>query len=276
MSRSATPCPCGSTYRRTTAGEAEDGQDLEWLSCARDVKIVERRGTAIPVELRVEAAVNKSQRIGSYAWETRKESCTTRQCELHGQAVVVSGGVAGDRGVLGSARLEPTDQDTGVPLLLWPAENERAARLQAAELPFLLLVSENEPPPVSAYRFMDWVRCPADPEELVVRQLNLEERFVLSHHGPRPHLEVDTGRLSFLHATTDLTPSHVALVTQLLTVYREILPRAEVRAALCVAPGDDELLASRLVRVRRHVRAVGLDIKRVGRVGYALEPIRPD
>ena len=190
--------------------------------------------------------------------------------------MVVSGGLASDRGAFASARLVSTDHDIGVPLVLWPAENARSARLQDAGLPLLLLVSEHEPPPLSAYRFMDWVRCPADPEELVARQSNLEERFVLSQRGPRPHLEVDTGRLSFRHASTDLTPSHVELVTQLLTVYREILPRSEVRAALCVAPGDDELLASRLVRVRRHVREVGLDIKRVGRVGYALEPIRPD
>ena len=35
---------------------------------------------------------------------------------------------------------------------------------------------------------------------------------------------------------------------------------------------SDELLASRLVRVRRQVRTVGLDVTRAGRVGYALEP----
>ena len=188
--------------------------------------------------------------------------------------MVVPGGLASDRGTVPSARLVAAEADTGVPLLLWPAETARATCLQDSGLPFLLLVSEHEPPPLSDYRFMDWVRSPVDPEELVARQSSLEERFAVSLRGPRPRLDVETGRLSFRHASTDVTPSHVELLTQLLAVYREILPRSEVLAALCVPPDDDELLASRLVRVRRQVRAVGLDITRVGRVGYALEPGR--
>jgi DNA-binding winged helix-turn-helix (wHTH) protein len=98
---------------------------------------------------------------------------------------------------------------------------------------------------------------------------------VLDRDGPRPHLDDETGRLSFCHAATDVAPSQVEVLRALLSAYREILPRAEVRAALGVSRNEgDNLLASRLVRVRRQVRAVGLEIRSVGRVGYALEPRR--
>jgi DNA-binding response OmpR family regulator len=177
--------------------------------------------------------------------------------------------------VVASGSPEGDGDDVTVALLRWPAERARAQRLEDSRLPFLLLVGEHEPPPLSGYRFMDWVRSPVDPDELVVRRSNLEDRFVLDRAGPRPRLDEETGRLSFCHSTIDVAPSQVEVLTALLAAYREIVPRADIRGALGMSSTDtDELLASRLVRVRRQVRGVGLDIKRVGRVGYALEPLK--
>ena len=158
------------------------------------------------------------------------------------------------------------------PLLRWPAEEAQAECLEASGLPFLLLVGEQEAPPISGYRFMDWVRGPVDSEELLVRRSNLEQRFILDKHGPRPSLD-EIGRLSFGRATVDLAASQLPIVCELLAVYREVLSIDEVRAALGVEIDDSyDAFASRLLRLRRKVGTVGLQITRVGHVGYSLEP----
>jgi hypothetical protein len=162
-----------------------------------------------------------------------------------------------------------------VPLLRWPVERVAAASREAAGLPFLLLVPHDESPPVSGYRFMDWVRSPVDPGELVARRESLEARFLQSSGGPCPQFDDEALRLSFGPATVDVASSQAVVLRILLDEYREIVPIIEVREAFGLADDDpEELLASRVVRLRRVVRALGLDITRVRGVGFALEPKR--
>jgi len=162
-----------------------------------------------------------------------------------------------------------------VPLLRWPADLDAASSREAAGLPFLLLVPHDEPPPISGYRFMDWVRSPVDPDELVARRESLEARFLQSGGGPRPEFDDDALRLTLGHKTVDVSSSQATVVRMLLDEYREIVPISEVRAAFGLDEDDpDELLASRVVRLRRVVRALGLDVTRVRGVGFALEPER--
>jgi len=162
-----------------------------------------------------------------------------------------------------------------VPLLRWPADREVAASREATQLPFLLLVPHDEPPPVSGYRFMDWVRSPVDPDELVARRESLEVRFLQSSGGPRPLFDDDTLRLTLGHATVEVSSSQATVVRMLLDEYREIVPIAEVRTAFGLADdATEELLASRVVRLRRVMRGLGLDVTRVRGVGFALEPER--
>jgi hypothetical protein len=162
-----------------------------------------------------------------------------------------------------------------VPLLRWPSERTEAKRLEAAALPFLLLVGHDEVPPKSGYRFMDWVRSPVDPDELIARQSNLETRFILSIEGQRPLLDDETGRLTFAHGCVDVAPSQTPLLREFVDLYREVVPEARVRTVLGVDGCDQKVVAGRLVRLRRRVRLVGLDINRVRGVGYALEPALP-
>jgi hypothetical protein len=160
-----------------------------------------------------------------------------------------------------------------VPLLRWPAESEEASRLEASDVPFLLLLGGNEPPPRSAYRFMDWVRSPCDPDELIVRRSNLEARFILSGQGPRPHLDRETGRLSFGRSTVDLSPSQVSIVRAFLDRYREVLRAREVCMAFGATIDEGRAsIARRMMRLRRRLRVVGLEITLVRGVGYTLEP----
>ena len=176
---------------------------------------------------------------------------------------------------LGSSLNTPIVDTADVPLLRWPVDRDTALAREVAGLPFLLLVPRDESPPISGYRFMDWVRSPVDPDELVARRESLEERFLLSTGGPSPQLDDETLRLSFGHASVNVASSQAAVVRMLVDEYREIVPLDEVRAALGLEKGDrEELLASRVVRLRRVVRVLGLDVTRVRGVGFALEPRR--
>jgi DNA-binding response OmpR family regulator len=150
-----------------------------------------------------------------------------------------------------------------------------AERLEANGLPFLLLVGFAQAPPQSGYRFMDWVRSPVDPDELIARHSNLEARFILSMEGQRPLLDDETGRLTFAHGCVDVAPSQALLLREFVDRYREVVTEARVRCVLGVDGCDRDVVVSRLVRLRRRVRLVGLDINRVRGIGYALEPSTP-
>jgi DNA-binding response OmpR family regulator len=120
---------------------------------------------------------------------------------------------------------------------------------------------------------MDWVRSPCDPDELIVRRSNLEARYIRSREGPRPHLDCETGRLTFGRSTVDLSLPQAAIMRVFLDRYREVVPAREV----CMAFGatEDEgrpAIASRIMRLRRRLRVVGLEITLVRGLGYTLEP----
>ncbi len=167
---------------------------------------------------------------------------------------------------------EPAPGFVGVPLLRWPTERAKAQRLEDQSLPYLLLVGAGEAPPLSGYRWMDWVRSPVDPNELIARRSNLEERFVRSQEGPRPALDPDTGRLTFGREAVDLSAAQVPVIEMLLARYRDVVPDVYVCAVFGVTETRSEVLTNRLVRLRRRVRSVGLDIVRVPRLGYSLAP----
>ena len=65
------------------------------------------------------------------------------------------------------------------------------------------------------------------------------------------------------------------LLREFVDSYREVVAETRVRCVLGGDGYDREMMAGRLVRLRRRVRLVGLDINRVRGVGYALEPASP-
>ncbi len=229
----------------------------------------------------------RQRRPDDGALMTRKDSCCSRQEGVKGSCAAVTPGLHGF--VVAIAQQEPRSRSRGeaspigarsdglvhVPLLRWPSERTEATRLEAKALPFLLLVGRDEVPPRSGYRFMDWVRSPVDPDELIARQSNLEARFILSLEGQRPFLDDESGRLAFGHGCVDVAPSQTPLLRVFVDSYREVVCEDRVRRVLGVDGSDREVLAGRLVRLRRRVRLAGLDINRVRGVGYALEPLSP-
>ena len=152
----------------------------------------------------------------------------------------------------------------------WPAERERRERLQAGNLPRLLLVEDGTPPPVSDDCLEDWLRVPVDDTELRARTANLERRSLL-HERVAPMLDED----SVLHhreSWVALPPVEARLMAAMLdrlgaVVTRDALSRAGWPEG---APGRNALDVH-VLRLRRRVAPLDLVIRTVRSRGYLLE-----
>lgn len=152
----------------------------------------------------------------------------------------------------------------------WPAERERRERLQAGNLPRLLLVENGTMPPVSDDCLEDWLRVPADDTELRARTANLERRSLL-HERIAPVLD-DDSVLRHRESWVALPPVEARLMGAMLdrlgaVVAREALARAGWPDG---APGRNALDVH-VLRLRRRVAPLGLVIRTVRSRGYLLE-----
>ena len=157
-----------------------------------------------------------------------------------------------------------------VVLVRWPAEAERRDRLRDAGTPRLLLVEDGPPPPPEDC-IEDWIRVPADDDDVRARMEAVTAR--LTHHAATgtPDLDVD-GVLRFAGAWVSLPPVEARLTAALVdrfgaVVGREALARAGWPDG---APGRNALDVH-VLRLRRRLATVGLSIKTVRSRGYLLE-----
>ncbi|MBW8825410.1 MAG: helix-turn-helix domain-containing protein [Acidobacteria bacterium] len=156
-----------------------------------------------------------------------------------------------------------------VVLVRWPADRQRRERLRIDNVPRLLLVEEG-PPPGSPDCFEDWIRVPAEDEDLQIRLAGLRSRL-LQHGVSRPDLDAD-GVLRNGDRWVSLPPVEARLTSALLerfgaVVRREALARAGWPEG---APGRNALDVH-VLRLRRRMEQVGLVIRTVRSRGYLLE-----
>lgn len=157
-----------------------------------------------------------------------------------------------------------------VALVRWPAERDRRERLQAHNLPRLLLVEDGAAPPASDDCLEDWLRVPVDDTELRVRTANLELRSV--HHEAAAPLLDDDSVLHYRDSWVALPPVEARLMSAMLerigaVVARDSLARAGWPDG---APGRNALDVH-VLRLRRRVAPLGLVIRTVRSRGYLLE-----
>ncbi len=164
-------------------------------------------------------------------------------------------------------------------MLRWPEEEARRARISEAGEPRLLLVPDGqEPPPVSDC-LEDWIRVPADENEVKARVDALAVRSQAhttsghnGHNSTGPVLD-DFGVLRVDGSWVALPPLEARLAQALLdrlgaVTSRESLIRAGWPAG---APGRNALDVH-VLRLRRRLTTVGLVIRTVRSRGYLLEP----
>jgi two-component system OmpR family response regulator len=155
-----------------------------------------------------------------------------------------------------------------VVLLGWPDEAARRAELRAVARPRLLLVAPDDAPPECADPLEDWIRLPADDHDVRARVATLAARSGVE----RPRIDAD-GLLWFRAQWIALPPVE-ALLAEVLVERFGYVARREVlhQRAWAEAPPPRNALDVHMVRLRRRLGELGLEVKTVRARGYVLQP----
>ena len=157
-----------------------------------------------------------------------------------------------------------------VTLLPWPDDDEVRWRLSKAGGPRLLLIADGHAPPPPADCLEDWIRVPADEEEMRARVEALTVRMGAHRHAI-PLLDPD-GVLRYGDRWTALPPLESRLTETLLSRFGAVASRETlIRAGWpCGAPGRNALDVH-VLRLRRRLSPLALAIRTVRSRGYLLE-----
>ncbi|HEX2048564.1 MAG TPA: winged helix-turn-helix domain-containing protein [Acidimicrobiales bacterium] len=159
-----------------------------------------------------------------------------------------------------------------VTMLRWPEEEGRRTRISRQGAPRLLLVPAGEEPPAVGDCLEDWVRVPADEEEVRARvdALSVRSQAHLAS-GAAPVLD-DFGVLRMNGSWVALPPLEARLAGALLERMGTVTSRdLLVRAGWPTAPPGRNALDVHVLRLRRRLRPVGLAIRTVRSRGYLME-----
>jgi two-component system OmpR family response regulator len=158
-----------------------------------------------------------------------------------------------------------------VVLLRWPEESVRRTELELVARPRLLLVDPSEPPPDCTDPLEDWIRMPADDRDVRARLRALVERAGVE----RPQLDED-GLLWFRGRWVPLSPVEQALVGALIERFGAVTGREALRKrAWPEGLPSRNALDVHMVRLRRRIAELSLEIRTVRSRGYLLQAVEP-
>lgn len=151
----------------------------------------------------------------------------------------------------------------------WPAEQARVEELRARGVPRLLLVEERDAPPAVADCLEDWVLLPARQTEIDARLAALGRRA--EWHGARPSVD-DDGILRHRDRWVSLSPVERRLAAALVDRFGAVVGREELaeRAWPHGVPTRNALDVH-VLRLRRRIAAVGLEVRTVRARGYLMQ-----
>ncbi len=156
-----------------------------------------------------------------------------------------------------------------VVLLRWPEESHRLETLRSTRVPRLLLVGPDEPPPHLPHTLEDWIRLPADDRDVRARVKALEDRSERSSAVPEID---DAGLLRFRGRWVALSPVEQALASDMVADYGQVVSReALAKAAWPEGIPTRNALDVHVLRLRRRIAPVGLEIRTVRARGYLLQ-----
>ena len=156
-----------------------------------------------------------------------------------------------------------------VVLLRWPEESEHLDDLRSRGVPRLLLVGPESPPPDSIDTLEDWVRLPAADPDVRARVATLEMRA--SSTVSSPELDAD-GLLRYRDRWVSLSPVESLLARVLVECLGAVVGRELLleRAWPSGAPTRNALDVH-VLRLRRRISPLGLEIRTVRSRGYLLQ-----
>lgn len=154
-----------------------------------------------------------------------------------------------------------------VVLVRWPDEHERLESVRATGSPRLVLVDGGAPPPSSVDPLEDWVRMPAPDDDVRIRVATLAAR---ADHA-LPTID-DDGLLHFDSRWVALSPVEQSLGAALVERFGAVVGRdALARRAWPTGAPTRNALDVHVLRLRRRVAAVGLEVRTVRSRGYLLQ-----
>jgi two-component system OmpR family response regulator len=153
--------------------------------------------------------------------------------------------------------------------LRWPHEEPRRSELLKDRMPILWVVESTYAPPQSLDPIEDWVRLPMPKPDIETRVACLIQRArdeAVPTIGPDNVLRTRAGRLA-------LADSEAAILAPLAENFQCVVPRKELVERGWGTSSDEyrNALDLRILRLRRRIASLGLEIKTVWGRGYMLE-----
>lgn len=156
----------------------------------------------------------------------------------------------------------------------WPEEQDRLRDLRAAGTPRLLLVGEHTPPPSVVDLLEDWVRAGTALADIDARMATLAAR--VAAQTAAPELD-DDGLLRFGASWVSLSPVEQSLGAALVERFGAVVARDALAArAWPHGAPTRNALDVHVLRLRRRIGPLGLEIKTVRSRGYLLQSTNGD
>ena len=161
-----------------------------------------------------------------------------------------------------------------VVLVRWPAEQRRLDRLRAEGRPRLVLVEEDQEPPLPVDVLEDWIRVPAAEHDVRRREDTLRLRSEARSPVP-PTLDGD-GLLWVDGDWVAIPPLEARLLGLLLDRLGAVVSRdALTSVGWPQGKPRRNALDVHILRLRRRVAPLGLAVRTVRSRGYLLERVAP-
>lgn len=155
-------------------------------------------------------------------------------------------------------------------LIRWPEEGARLESLRATGAPRLLLVGESLAAPSSIDPLEDWIRLPAADGDLRARVATLQAR---GKAVTAPTVDAD-GLLRHRKRWVTLSPVERALVAAMVDRFGAVVGRDTlVRRAWPGASPTRNALDVHMLRLRRRISSLGLEVRTVRARGYLLQEV---
>ena len=157
-----------------------------------------------------------------------------------------------------------------VEVLRWPADGRRLAELRELAIPRLLVVAEDSELPLALDCLEDWVASGAPEREVDARRRALAMRA--EQHAISPLLD-DDGLLHHRDAWVSLSPVEQSLASAMLDRFGAVVTRDMLadRAWPTGVPTRNALDVH-VLRLRRRIAPLGLEIRTVRSRGYLMQP----
>jgi DNA-binding response OmpR family regulator len=156
-----------------------------------------------------------------------------------------------------------------VEVLPWPAEGSRREELRMQGVPRLLVVADGAELPIVLDCLEDWVTTSAAEREIEARRRALAMRA--EQHSVQPQLD-DDGLLHHRDAWVSLSPVEQSIARALLDRFGAVVTRdALADRAWPNGVPTRNALDVHVLRLRRRIAPLGLEIRTVRSRGYLLQ-----